>query len=503
MLPEPNGSERRKIMRASDARAAVTGPAFVRLAPPTLVRSFASALALAAATTVAGCHCGNKDTCDPARGDEDCSGGQVCELVTDGDPMCFDPVVVAGIVYDTADGSPIEGALVVALDANGAPVTDVAVSDVAGAYRLGVPTERDADGNLTGGNVTLRASADGYQTFPGGIRTALPIDLATAVATDGELVVMNTATDIGLIAVPGGGGLASISGNVAAGTGVLVVAELVGGGAGLSAVSDRDGDYTIFNVPDGDYQVRGYAADVQLVPADVTVAGADLTGVDLAVADTPLTTINGSVQIVNAPGGSTTSVVLVVASTFSATFARGEVPPGLRAPRTGPPDVSGAFTITGVPDGSYAVLAAFENDGLVRDPDPAIAGTQIVFVDLPDPAGAVIDLADSFKVTEALVVLGPGVDAPEAVDAAPTLSWVDDSSEDFYELRVYDALGSEVWFQMVPGASGTDLAIPYGGPLDPGMFYQFRATSFRTPGGVPGPISTTEDLRGVFFLPAP
>jgi hypothetical protein len=89
------------------------------------------------------------------------------------------------------------------------------------------------------------------------------------------------------------------------------------------------------------------------------------------------------------------------------------------------------------------------------------------------------------------------------VGVAPNLEWVDDSSEDFYELRVYDALGTEVWFAMVPGASGDDLSVPYGGPLDPGMFYQFRATSFRTPGGTPGPISLTEDLRGVFYLPVP
>jgi hypothetical protein len=32
----------------------------------------------------------------------------------------------------------------------------------------------------------------------------------------------------------------------------------------------------------------------------------------------------------------------------------------------------------GVPDGKYVALAAFENDGLVRDPDTSIGGTQIV-----------------------------------------------------------------------------------------------------------------------------
>jgi hypothetical protein len=448
---------------------------------------------------LSGCNCGNRDTCDPARGADDCSGGQVCEQVTSAEPQCFDPVLVTGLVYDTADGAGIAGALVIGLDASGTPITDVAVSDTGGLYELRVPAERDADGNPSG-FATLRASADGYQPFPGGVRASLPIDLTTATAADGAYRIANASTDIGLIALPGGGGLGSISGTVEADTGVLVVAEPSGGGAGQSAFSDANGAYTIFNVPDGDYDVRGYAADLQFVPATATVAGAPLTGVDLALADTPTTTVSGSVQIVNAPGGSATSVVLVVASTFSATFARGEVPPGLRAPRSGPPDVSGAFTITGVPDGSYVVLAAFENDGLVRDPDPNISGTQIVFLDLPDPAGTDVTIGDSFKITEALEVFSPGADAPEEVSAAPTLSWADDSSEDFYEVRVYDALGNEVWFQML-GASVT--TVDYAGPLAPGMYYQFRATSFRMPGGVVGPISMTEDLRGVFFTPAP
>lgn len=40
----------------------------------------------------------------------------------------------------------------------------------------------------------------------------------------------------------------------------------------------------------------------------------------------------------------------------------------------------------------------------------------------------------------------------------------------------------------------------YDGPaLEIGMFYQFRATSFRERNGPRTAISTTEDLKGVFF----
>ncbi len=155
--------------------------------------------------------------------------------------------------------------------------------------------------------------------------------------------------------------------------GVLVVAER--GGKGISAVSDRAGT-TIFNVPDGSYRISGYAAGVQLTPKSAEVSGTDLAGVDLAESADALGSIAGKLEIVNPGDGKTTSVVLVVASTFDDTFVRGETPRGLRTPLKGAPDVAGDFVIEGVPAGNYVVLAAFENDLLVRDPDTNIAGTQ-------------------------------------------------------------------------------------------------------------------------------
>ena len=50
----------------------------------------------------------------------------------------------------------------------------------------------------------------------------------------------------------------------------------------------------------------------------------------------------------------------------------------------------------------------------------------------------------------------------------------------------------------VPGVSGSkSVTAMYGGPaMQPGMIYQFRATSISKDGVTP--ISSTEDLRGVF-----
>ena len=430
---------------------------------------------------------------------DECAPGLACEA-TGTAQRCWAPVVIRGRVFDSESDEGIEGAQVIALNDEATAISDIGISGEDGAYELPVPIERNEDGEPLDEILTLRASAQDYLTFPGGIRTSLPIDASDAAAEDdGPWVIQNPVTDIALIILPDDQqGRPSISGFISSDVrkdGVLVVAEA--GGVGYSAVSAISGDFTIFNVPQGTHEVRGYAAGVQLTPVDVEVADEDVTDVELADAGDTTVTVDGSIQLVD--NGEPTSVVLVVESTFQANFGRGEVPSGLRAPKTGPGNISGSWSIEGVPEGRYVVLAAFENDESVRDPDQAIAGTSDVIISVS--SGQDQTVGESFKVTEALDVISPGRDEPEGVASAPTLRWEDDSSEKFYEVRVYNAYGDEVWNDlMVPEVSGAgEVSVQYGGPFEDGMYYQFRATSFREPGGMVTPISTTEDLRGVFF----
>jgi hypothetical protein len=84
------------------------------------------------------------------------------------------------------------------------------------------------------------------------------------------------------------------------------------------------------------------------------------------------------------------------------------------------------------------------------------------------------------------------------------LRWADDSGEEWYEVRVFNAFGDEVWSDlMVPSVSGSkEVSLSYGGPLEPGMYYQFRVSSWSQSGSSdPAALSTTEDLRGVFYMP--
>jgi len=321
--------------------------------------------------------------------------------------------------------------------------------------------------------------------------------LETATAGGGGLVIMNASTDIALLPAAGTAGRGSIEGTVdAADPGGVLVLAVQGTTAVSSAVSDRDGDFILFDVPPGATSVQGYRSGLRVTPVDVTATSGAVTGVVLQTATDGLATVSGNVQLVNAPGGSMTSVILTVESTFIASAARGEAPAGLRAF-----PVTGAFSIPGVPPGRYVVLAAFENDDLVRDPDTGIGGTALVHVEVP-AGGGDVTIPESFKVTGALAVVSPGASTIEVISTtSPVFTWADDSSEDGYELYVFDAFGTLAYMDLGVArvSGGTTVSATWSGaPLVEGMIYQFRAYSWRDRTGGRTYISGTEDLRGVF-----
>jgi hypothetical protein len=443
--------------------------------------------------------------------DDNCPDNQICEEIDGAEPDCVPNIIFKGRIFDSLSGAAVDGALVAAVDENGAAASDVVATDINGDYSLEVFSKRNLDGTPQQ-TFTLRASAQDFQDFPFGLRPALPISSTQAILQDGVFllsVTQNAAVDIALLLLPANQqGFPSISGNAEVGArrGVLVVAE--SNAVGHSTLTDIDGDYTIFNVPpNATYAVNAFAAGAEYLAQSVNLGADNANDVDLSLDEAPsLTDLSGDVNIVNAPGGSQTSVVMVIESTFDELTGRGQVPPGLRAPESGPPSVTGAYNILGVPDGNYVVLAAFENDGLVRDPDPNISGTQTLHIRVEN--GVITDTVNNqtlgslpnFKVTEALEIFSPGAqDQPELVSTpTPDLTWADDSSEDEYQVEVFDAFGTLVFNTTIPGVSGGDPVVTYAGdPLQEGIFYQFRATSLKNG----GPISRTEDLRGVFFFP--
>lgn len=450
------------------------------------------------------------EACTPDR--QECGEALVCEPLADpaGGHVCAAPLEIHGSVIDALDEGPIAGARVTAADAQGAPVTVVVETDAEGRYVLPMSVRRDAAGELAEApRWTLLVAARDYLGFPGALRPALPLDAQDAEPLEesgGPSILDNSATVVALIPLPAelAGGVTlrgRVEGERASGT--LVVAE--GPPSAPMGVAAADGSFVLFNVPAGSTTVRGYRQGVELEPAIVQVGSDDIEGVTLEVITASvdaMAVVEGAVVSVDAAGGLGTSVVLVPSDVYQPGLERGPVPVGLRAPAPPEaPSVTGAFAITGVPAGRYHVLAAFENDMLVRDPDASIAGTQIQQIEVV--AGQRLALDASLKVTAALEVVGPGADGLEEVDGAPVLAWIDDSSEDRYALVVYDARGTEVWRDDdVPRVTGGGtVEVPYGGPaLVSGMIHQFRVTSWSDGPQGSTALSRTEDLRGVFVV---
>ncbi len=425
-----------------------------------------------------------------------CTKEQVCEQVTGKKPLCFAPVRIDGRVYNLSDNAGITGALVVATDENGAPAGPAVTSVADGAFSIRVPSTRtDEKGAFVSRKVQLRSQAKNFVPFPSGGRISLPVDTSAAVRTEDSkpFVLKSPQTDIGLSPVAAAArDLASLSGTVemsAEQKSVMLVLEP----GGASTLAASDGKFSFFNVPAGTFKLSGYSRGVNYTALDVVVAAADVTGLQLKKSTVSTATLSGNVQLVAGANNDGTSVVLVVESTFIEALGRGEVPPGLRAPEGGgPPNITGQWTIAGIPDGRYVVLAAFENDGNVRDPDPGISGTQIQRITV---AGGALTPAinPSFKVTAAVALVSPGRDGVENTSATPTFTWAVHSNADGYVLRVFDGLGNEQWQTAI--ADKAIVTTLYAGPaLTAGQFYQWRVTAIRRA----APTSQTEELRGLF-----
>lgn len=469
---------------------------------------------LAAALLATACGSSKKDnSCDLAAR-TGCDSGLVCEAVqgTTGG-QCFEPVVLQGTVSDIVSAAGLNDAHVVALDANRAPLSTVAVTagsgGAAGSYSLTVRADRDGTGKPVQAFATLRADKQGYQTFPGGIRTALPIDLSSAShdSANHRWTLTGQLTAVKLVQLTGGG-TAWIHGTAArpsGGTGALVVAEPSPGGAGpqtgFTAIADESGSYAIFNLAAGTaYVVTAYATGANYTP----VTTADLVAGDngvapLALAAGATATIDGGL-IFNNGATSPVDVALVVESTYVPNLDRGESPPGLTV-------LSGAssYTFTGVPDGRYIVLAAYGIDNAVRD---ISGGGNTAPVQVTIQGGAVVGSVPGFKIKPAVHLLtidSQTVSATPLVvtSATPQFTWQKEnaySSASTYRVSVFDSFGNEIWTS--DQAAGNQNSATYAGAtLGHGMYYQLRILALAEAMPVPTPftvLSQTEDLLGVF-----
>lgn len=461
------------------------------------------ALSLLILSLSAACSSSSKSTspCDAAR-QTGCDAGLYCEPQGSA-TACFAPVLVRGTVVDPTVDASISGARVVALDASRAPVSTVATTAVDGGYEIAVRAARDASGKPVSTRITLRADAHGYQTFPGGLRTALPVDLSTAADRGGRWVVSGPLTALELLPLPGAG-TGRIAGTVSLVAGVaapLVVADPQGATtvATATAVAGSDGAYALFNLAPGvPYVVRPYASGANWSPSAPTAPGAPAV-VDFAAPTATAATVSGG--LIFRTGASTSvDVELVIESTYNTTLDRGEAPPGLALHAAG-----NGYVFAGVPDGRYRVLAAYGVDGDVRDQSNTGNATPPT-VTVAGGASAVASA--SFAVVPAvhLVSIGGtpvGLEPVTVVTTTPTpaFAWTNEgaTNADLFRVYVFDGSGNTVW-QPADVAGASAMTVTYAGPaLTPELPYQLRVVAIKTTGGV-DLQSQTEDLLGVFML---
>jgi hypothetical protein len=322
---------------------------------------------------------------------------------------------------------------------------------------------------------------------------------------NGRWVVSGPLTALALLPL-GGAATAALHGTAArppSGQAPLVVAEPAGGGPGLTGIADRDGSWAIFNLAPGtSYVVTAYAKGANYVPSLATGTldpGANVTVQPLGLAAAATATIAGNL-IFNYGASPPMQVSLVVDSTYVTTLDRGESPPGLTA------DVAagaGEYTLTGVPDGKYVVLAAFGRDGKVRD----VSGTgNTAAPRVTVSGGSLQEAPPGFKIIPAVDLDGiggvaAGADPVLAVSTAtPSFAWTSgnvDAQADVYRLLVFDAFGNTAWSHDEPATAGSHSVAYAGAPLRDGAPYQLRILAIKKPAEQ---LSQTEDVAGVFTV---
>src|SRR5262249_4756159 len=213
----------------------------------------------------------------------------------------------------------------------------------------------------------------------------------------------------------GGPGIGTLSGTLplpATPQEILVVASAPDNGFGAVGVTSRvdaTGAFKLFGLSPANYTINTYAKGLNFISVPIAISAGEQTSMNLRSDPTATSRVSGKLQVA---GGGATPVALFVAATYDAKSALGELPEGL----TTTSSADGTFSVTGVPSGTYAVVASPDNDGFAATGPPPIVTIT---------AGMDATIAATIPVAPAIPILGPGANAPEAVTSPPPPTWQD------------------------------------------------------------------------------
>jgi hypothetical protein len=226
--------------------------------------------------------------------------------------------------------------------------------------------------------------------------------------------------------------------------------------------------------------MRAIAKGVSYAPSPIGLDAGAITTRDIHRDARGTATVRGTVT-----GGGGAHVALFVASTYDPATGKGVLPAGFDVAS----GADGGFSIAGVPEGRYLVLASPGLDGLTPAAAPPII----------DVAAGVDYQVPEIRLRSAVTLVGPGASGPELVSAAPTLAWHDRPEDDGYRITVVTSVGTTIWQDQIARQT-SDPTVPYGGTLTAGTFYRFRVDALDLTGQV---SATSEDLSGIFYVAPP
>jgi hypothetical protein len=349
---------------------------------------------------------------------------------------------ISGKVTDLASGSALSEATIIAFSAEDNSPVSTTTTDGSGNYALDVYP----------GNYFLKFYRQGYLSVPGLGSEAVPFEVvAGQTATQSAEMSARPATNLGFI-----------TGKVSVGTegksGALVVAEV--NGTAISAITDDKGNYKMFNVPAGSYQVKAYLSDFSGAAVSAQVlANAETSAINISLSQGASGQVTGTFKVISQTTIATPPTTMDISLVHPYTR---ETIPGLSQKL--PYSSSLNYSFSNVPDGTYIVRASYANDYIVIDPDYVQKfGDYKVTIN----GGVSTPSATDIVATSAAILTSPTNEmtttAPVESGATPTFQWGSYPSTSDYVIEVTDAsTGSVIWggFTNTNGTLTKNITIP-------------------------------------------
>ena len=325
-----------------------------------------------------------------------------------------------GIVKDATTSSPLENVSVVIFNAdNNSPIGQTLKTNASGEFSI----------ELVPGNYFVKLSKQGYYPVPPPIVDAVPFSITASQLTqsDAEMFPSQSANN-GWIQ-----GKVTNSGSPV--QGALVVATDGTNKIAFSTSSDANGDYAIFNITSGSYNVQAYIASYNsaVMPASVS-SNTATANINIELQKTGTATLTGNVRNLSIENKDV-DITLVHPLTK-------ETIPGLTTKTA-----ALNYSLTNIPNGNFIARATYNNDLRVMDPDRiAKFGEPIVSVSggVCTPSTLTFDVTGPVTLNTPTNALSSTV--PVTATANPVFQWAAYPSTSDYVIEVMDAsTGQIVW----------------------------------------------------------